>query len=159
MKTKKLYFVFTILIALNFSFLIYSCGSTTQKTNQDSNTEPLVTFDEFTTLPAQVEGCSIIYSGSEKGFDENKYIFAYDFNQTAFVKLNGVMTTFTRSEAAKDIGKTTVVKYKNEKYELIVTVNEKKENGPESVINIGTLELIDKSGKSVKKNFYGVAGC
>ncbi len=155
---KNCYFksIFAGFIFMNLLFVMFSCGTS------GSKSESSVTIDEFTTIPDQVVGCSCIYSIDEKAFDENKFIYANDFDKLSFISINGVMTQFTRSEDAKDVGEKTIVKFKNENYELVVTVT-KKISSPEGeephVTNSGTLELIDKDGKSTIKNFYGICGC
>ncbi len=82
-----------------------------------------------------------------------------DYSQTSFLKINNVLTKFTQTEFTEVDSTTTIAKAKSDNYELTIEVKFLRQNGYETHLNIGTIKLIDKSGKKITKTFYGECRC
>ena len=123
-----------------------------------SNGQGKLSIDSFTTFSPEINGCSCYFSNDSTEFKNKKYIYANDFAQTSFLKINGVMTKFKQTDFQSDNGKT-LAKYKSDGYEMTIEVKYRKQNGDETWLRTGTIKLIDKNGNTLTKKFYGECSC
>ena len=128
----------------------------TQNLNRPNLTLTIDTFSEF---PPEIDGCSCYFSNNSGELASHKYIYANDFAQTSFMKINGVLTKFTQVSLKKIDNKNTIAKYKSSKFEITLEIKDGKKNGEETMLKTGTITLTDKQGNSIKKIFYGECGC
>ena len=78
----------------------------------------------------------------------------YDFGKVSFVKINGILTKFTRIDNGDNINEGKL-KFKNENYELDIEFTKTDEYSFEK----GIIKLKDKYGQTISKTMYGVCGC
>lgn len=163
--TKKNYiFSLTILTLISLTILLLACGQ--KKSNQknlqnkkSSNIDKSISVDTFSTIPPEIDGCSCYFSNNETEFKNNEYIYANDFAEIAFLKINGIMTKFIQTKFDNLSNGVTIAKYKSDKYEMTIEVKDNGQAGKESSIKTGTIKLTDKNQKSTERQFYGVCGC
>ena len=117
-----------------------------------------LSIDSFTTFPPEIDGCSCYFSNDSIEFKDKKYIYANDFAQTSFLKINGVMIKFKQTDFKKN-EKTTTAKYTCDNYEMTIEVKDGKQSGDETSLKSGRIKLTDKKGKTLTKTFYGECGC
>ena len=147
---------FPVLIsALIFTFFL-SCKSG----NSDGNTsDQLLSIDTFSTFPPEIEGCACYFSNNETDFKNDLYIYMNDHAQLSFLTINGVLTKFIQTEYKKIDSLNTVEKFRSDDYEITIHTIYGEQNGDETSLYSGTIELTDKKGKTIKKSFYGECGC
>ncbi len=156
-----------LLIALIF---LSSCNQTQKKKKKEvgdidfeTHVEPMeenLKLQVFTKFPTEIEGCSCYFSRDSIGFANQRYIFVDNFEDVAFVKVNGELVRLTRkrSEDLEDISVKTI--YKNENYNISVKVFEGKTSGDEAWLNQGTIRLRSiQTDEVVETEFFGECGC
>lgn len=151
------------LIAISLLSL-FSCGNSNSKKSAShidslAISTPPLTIDTFSTFPPEVEGCSCYFSNNPKEYKEDHYIYMNDFTETSFLKINGVLTKFTQTEFKNIDKETTIAKFKNNRYELVIEVKDGAQTGYETSSKTGTIKLTDEKGRTVTTSFYGVCGC
>lgn len=114
--------------------------------------------DTFSTFPPEIDGCSCYFSATAKELKSSTYLYADDYQKTAFVRINGVMTKFQLKETKTLAGKHTIKKFTNKAFDLVIDI---KQTGQidETWQQKGTLKLTSKDGKTVLKNIVGECGC
>lgn len=117
-----------------------------------------VQIDTFSTFPPEIEGCACYYSNNKKDFDNEIYIYADDYNDNAFVWIDGKLTRFTLSKVDTLPHKRTILTWKNKQYELTIDriqVGQIEETWQQE----GTLVIKEIGGKETRKRIYGECGC
>ena len=116
--------------------------------------------DTFSVFPPEIKGCACYSSNNENEFQVNKYIYANDYGDNAFVSINGVMTKFKLIKVNQLEKKHTISKGMSEdkKFELIIDIKEIGEID-ETWQHQGFLKLKHKDGKEIVKTIYGECGC
>lgn len=152
---------FSIFIIVTF---LFACGQVNSSKNvsQIENSKPSdqqLKIDTFSTFPPEIDGCSCYFSNDSIDFKNSTYIFANDFAQISFLKINGFMTKFTQIDFKKIDEANTYVQYKSEEYEMTIEVKSGKQSGDETQLKTGTIKLTDKKGSTLIKDFYGECGC
>ena len=118
-----------------------------------------LTVDTFSTFPPEIDGCSCYFSTDSIAFKKNEYIYINDFAQTSFLKINGVLTKFIKTDF-KQIGSLNIkAKYINDNYEMTIEFRDGVQNGDETWLKTGTINLTNKKGRTITKTFYGECGC
>ncbi|MDR2009759.1 MAG: hypothetical protein LBQ22_04685 [Bacteroidales bacterium] len=129
----------------------------------DNNTinEQNLTIDTFSTFPPEIDGCSCYFSEDSIEFENEQYIFMYDLWQVSFVKINGVLTKFTRIDDGNDEVHFSdfKTKFKNDNYEIEIEFNAVVGEGYESSLIIGRIKLTNRKGTTITKTMYGLCGC
>ncbi len=115
--------------------------------------------ESFTEFPPEIDGCSCYFSKDADEFDQNQYIYANDYMETSFLKINGEMVKFTETETIDIDEKTSILKAKSENYTLELEIKEQGQNGDETWLKTGTIKLTDKNGKTISQYFHGECGC
>lgn len=139
------------------SILLISLFACKQKLNDKQSIEvKQLTIDTFSTIPPEIEGCSCTFSNDSIEYKNDKYIYANNFANLAFVKINGVMTKF---ETYSKEGNSKIKKYTNDNYEMTIQIENSKPAGYESSEMSGQIKLSDKKGYTLTKKFYGICGC
>ncbi len=145
-------------------FFALACGqkSSEEKISLLDNSiiaDQAITVDTFSVFPPEIDGCSCYFSNDSTELRQDKFIYANDYAETSFLKINGVMTKFTQTDF-KEIDKENVIaKYKSDKYEMTIEARDGKQNGDETWLKTGTITLTDKAGRTLTKKFYGECGC
>lgn len=160
-----------VLLTLTTIFL-FACGqkkgnntTTLDSTSQvfekkeiTQDIEPL-RIDTFSTFPDEIDGCSCYFSNDSTELEQGKYIYMNNYAEISFMKINGILTKFTQTEFKEKDKNTTVEKFISDKYELIIEVKKGKQNGYESRLQSGKINLNDKKGNTITISFYGECGC
>lgn len=141
--------------------LLLSCGQ-----NQQNNETPVenispnnqILIDTFSTFPPEIDGCACYFSYDETEFKNNKYVYADDYGNNAFVSINGVMTKFALSKSDTLPGDRSVETFVNDKYEITIDVKQVGQID-ETWQKKGTIKIKPKDGKEIVKNIYGECGC
>lgn len=163
MTLKKTKFLKSYAAAIAMS-LLASCGQnkveqrevTPAKKIAHQNTLTIELFSEF---PEEVKGCSCYFSIDSTAFKKNQYIYISDFDKTSFIKVNGELTKFTKSDSKEVDDKTKIVSYKSDKYNATIELKDGIKNGDETQLKTGAITVTDKKGAKVTKKFYGECGC
>ncbi len=121
--------------------------------------EFVLTIDTFGVFPPEIDGCSCYFSNDSSEFEQRMYIYADNYAETSFLKINGVMTKFVRTDFKEINSTTNIIKAKSENYELIIQTIDGKQSGDETWLNTGTIKLTDMNGTSISRDFYGECGC
>lgn len=162
--TKKNKFKPTVLLVITLT-LMFACRQKPKMVINDmptiTNSEQVATLkiDTFSTFPPEIDGCSCYFSNNPLEFEEGKYIYANDFGDISFLKINGVLTKFKQTEFKKVSKSTIIAKFKSDSYEMTIEVVDGKQSGEETTLKTGTIKVTDKNGKTITKNFYGECGC
>lgn len=119
----------------------------------------MLTIDTFSTFPPEIDGCSCYFSNDSTEFKNHKYIYANDYAETSFLKINGVITKFIQIDFKEIDSLNVIEKYKSDSFEMIIELKEGIQNGDETWLKTGTIKLTDKTGKTLTKKFYGECGC
>ena len=138
-----------------------SAATTPSTTTPTATAENKITVGTFTDFPPEIDGCSCYFSQSEADFKTKKYVYADNYENTAFININGAMVKLTRPDAKseKSLSEKHVVKtYSNNDYEVTVDINQIKQI--EEVWEYkGTLTIKPKNGQTVTVNIEGECGC
>lgn len=153
-------------VALAFIFLsfMFACGPKKQTQNKPENNDSTkidiqLSIDTFATFPDDISGCSCYFSNDSTEFRNGKYIFLNDYAEISYMKINGKLTKFSKTQNIESDKFLKVLKAKNDLYEVTVEIKEEKKNGYETRLNKGTIRITDKKGHSISKCFYGECGC
>lgn len=159
-KNKFLTAVLT-LVALIF---LFACGQSNSNKNEKqadtiTNYNQILTLDTFSTFPPEIDGCSCYFSNDSIAFKKGEYIYMNDYAKTSFLKINGVLTKLTQTDFKEIDSLNIKATYKNDNYEMIIESTDRMQNGDETWLKTGTIELSDKKGETITKKFYGECGC
>lgn len=151
------------LSAILLTFLL-ACGQSNASKNITpadipTTMEQPFTIDTFSTFPPEIEGCSCYFSNDSAEFKKRAYVYMNDYAQTSFLKINGVLTSFTLTDSKQVSETKTITKAKSDNYEMTMEVIDSIQNGDETWLKTGTIRLTDKAGKTITKPFYGECGC
>lgn len=131
----------------------------TEDSTSSESSKKSITLESFSEYPEEIDGCSCIFSTDSILYSQNKYIYANDFANTAFVKINGKLLRFEEVSHEKKDSINTVAKYKSGNYLMTVKVKNNGESGYESYSTSGSIEIKDNKGNTSKQPFYGICGC
>ena len=142
--------------------LLWSCGqrpqsNTTQITESTSVQDVQLNIDTFSTFPPEIDGCACYFSTNETEFNNHTYIYADDYQNTAFVSINGVMTKFELS-TSNNSDEHSIETFVNDEYEIIIDLKQVGQLD-ETWQKEGTLTITPKNGKEIVKTIYGECGC
>jgi hypothetical protein len=118
-----------------------------------------LSIDTFSTSPPEIDGCSCFFSNDSVTYEQGEYIYMDDYDRTAFLKINGVLTKFTRIESNEADSLNETSSYKSEGFEMIIEEKAGRPVGDEASVITGTIHLMTNDGKNASKQFYGVCGC
>jgi hypothetical protein len=119
-----------------------------------------LSIDTFSVFPPEINGCACYSSNNLKEFKANKFIYADDYGDKAFVSINGKMTKFKLQKVNTISDKHTISVgiSEDKQYELIIDSIETGEID-ETTQDKGVLTLKSKDGTKVVKNIVGECGC
>lgn len=178
MMAKRIFFIVVLLIS--------SCGSkneiaTDQKIAKTNDLKPhkeksdhtnksinnvkkdVLSLDDFSGIPSEIDGCSCYFSKTDTKFKENVYVFAAGFDSIGFVSINkklvrlNLVSTEREPNSFGDYDHFDV--YESDLYKITVDVKFKKYNGEETWWNYGTIVIETKDGQKVSEKFVGECGC
>ncbi|MBI5915905.1 MAG: hypothetical protein HY842_11045 [Bacteroidetes bacterium] len=146
-------------IALTFLFACGPGNSSENTTQADrlKTDDPALTIDTFSTFPPEIDGCACYFSNDEAEFKSGKYIYADNYEKTAFVSLHGAMTKF-EMKSDTSMGERTVKTFANDQYEVTIDMT-KVGQIDETWQQKGTMTIKANSGQTISKNIYGECGC
>jgi hypothetical protein len=121
--------------------------------------EPEMSIDTFSTFPPEIDGCSCYFSNDSSEFNKGKYIYINDYAQTSFLKINGVLTRFTQTYIKEIDSLSTIANYIGDIYNMTIELKDGIQNGDETWLKSGTINVTDISGNTITKTFYGECGC
>jgi hypothetical protein len=116
--------------------------------------------DTFSKFPPEISGCACYSSNNQDEFKANKFIYANDYGENAFVSVNGKMIKFKLQKVNKLNNNHTISIgiSEDKQYTLII---DSVETGQidETTQDKGILTLKSKDGREVIKNIVGECGC
>lgn len=129
------------------SMLLVSCGN-----------EKELIIDRFRDFPEEIDGCACYFSADKDDFIKGNYIYADNYEDHAYISINGLMQLFTLVKYTETAKGTWTKVYANDKYEVEV---ESKElwQVDQTWLQKGTIIVKSKDGKTIKKTIYGECGC
>lgn len=136
-------------------------ATSTPATTPTPAVETKITVGTFSEFPPEIDGCSCYFSQSEADFKAKKYIYVDNYENAAFVNINGTMVKVTRPDAKseKSTNEKHVIKtFSNADYEVIVDINQVK-HVDEVWSYTGTLTIKPKTGAATTINIQGECGC
>lgn len=144
--------------------VLYSCGKnssdkTVNHADNSSIEDQVMTIDTFSTFPPEIDGCSCYFSNDSLEFNNGEYIYMNDYGETSFMKINGVLTKFTQTEFKVIDSLNIKAKYKSDNYEMTIESQNSIQNGDETWLKSGTINLTNDKGEIITKRFYGECGC
>jgi hypothetical protein len=119
----------------------------------------VLSIDTFSVFPEEIDGCACYFSNNSKELLTHKYIYANNFGEISFMKINGIMIRFIRYEFQELSSTSSIARYRYGNYELKVEENYSGQNGYETFIKTGTIELSINKGEKLIRSFYGECGC
>lgn len=123
------------------------------------------TLNSFKTLPKEIDGCSCIFSKTEKEYGQNDYVFASNFDSIAFISVNNKIL---KLKLTSRIYKPNTVenqdytcKYETEEYKVTIEIeaDKTKRYADESWWNKGLITIENKKGQKITQKFIGESGC
>ena len=82
-----------------------------------------------------------------------------NFAQTSFVKINGQLIRFTEKEHKKLDSIHFKVKFSAKNYKMTLESTIGRQNGDETFLETGTINITDMKGRTISNSFYGECGC
>ena len=151
-------------LAIATIFLMFACGE--KKSNESETKVPnkevskkTFTISSFSDFPSEIDGCSCYFSKDSLDFKNEKYIYINDFANISFIKINDTLVKFIQTEFKKVDKTTTIAKAKNDYYEMTIEVKDFGQNGDETSLKKGKIEIKSKNGEAITETFYGECGC
>ena len=126
-----------------------------QKNNEVVSNSPKLSIVNFGFNDVNIEGCSCFLSESKQSFKNDRFIFASNRNNIAFVKINNKIIKLNLQEGTseKEI-------YSNKT--ITVEINLKIIEGSyknEGAMYEGTILISTKDGQNITKKIIGSCGC
>ena len=118
---------------------------------------PTFSIDTFSVIPPEIFGTYCYYAHNKKDYDKDAWIFLDGNDNLAYMKLNGVMTTFKLIKTDAVSENKSVQQYQSADYDLKIELENKKRLG-EMLMRFGKMNIISKNGSSATINFYGGCG-
>ena len=124
-----------------------------------------LTINSFKKLPKEIEGCTCIFSKTEKDYELKEYVFASNFDSIAFVSINN---TIIKLKLKNKVYKPNTVenedytcKYETEEYKVTIEIkaDTNKPDSDETWWNKGLLIIENKDGRKITQEFVGESGC
>lgn len=133
-----------------------------KETIHNAETPPAASDDivaETFSFPKELNGCSCYFSKNKADFEAQKFVYADDFQNTAFVKLNGkdIKLNLTSGNGTED--ETTVQKdAENADYKVSVKLK-RLDRDEELMIYEGEMTVVGAQGNTTTVPLYGECGC
>ena len=116
-------------------------------------------------IPAEIDGCSCIFSETENKFKAQEYLIATNLDSIAYISINHniiklkLIEKKIDSNSKEDEDLTEV--FGNEKYKVTIEIKKDKTKsvGDEVWWNIGSIKIENKNGESQTKKFVAECGC
>ena len=122
------------------------------------SSEKEIGIDRFNDFPDEINGCACYYSANKTDFIKGSYIYADNYQEHAYVSVNGKMMLFTLLSTT-DVSEGYWVKtYSNSEYVLTVDSFEVWQVN-QTWLQKGIMTLTSKDGKTIKETIYGECGC
>lgn len=138
-----------------------TAATTTTTTPVTATAENKITVGTFTDFPSDIDGCSCYFSQSDADFKAKKYVYADNYENIAFVNINGAIVKLTRPDAKSEKSandKHVIKTFSNADYEVTVDINQVKHQD-EVWQYKGTLTIKPKTGQVTTINIQGECGC
>jgi hypothetical protein len=140
-------------------FLLLTILLSTSFKTEDSNESIKIEAFTFSEVPKKIVGCSCYFAKDSIAFKKQQFIYLNDYAKISFMKLNGEVIEFSMSDFHSDEGKRTISKYPSKNYNLEIQVKSGPQNGDETWIKTGSIQVSDKKGNKAIINFFGECGC
>ena len=153
---------------LTFTIIsLFGCNDAPKSEGNEKETAPTapsaalneIQIQPLEDWPDAIEGCSCYSSGSKKEFENRNYIYLDDYQDLAFMKINGQLEKFSLFQS--DTLSSSVDSRKiwtNENFEVII---ETRQIGQidETWQHKGKLILKSNDGEVIEQEIYGECGC
>lgn len=156
---KLKYLVFSICI------LMFSACKNENTENITKVNGTKFTLNSFKKLPKEIDGCSCIFSKTEKEYEQNDYVFTSNFDSIAYVSINNkilklkLTSRIYKPNAVENEDYT--CKYETEEYKVTIEIeaDKTKKYADESWWNKGLITIENKKGEKLSQKFIGESGC
>lgn len=141
--------------------LLAACGGEGKEKREiiiSTASDKTISIDPITKFPPEIDGCASYYAASKKDFEEKKYLYVDNRGDLAYVKINGVLTKFTRNSPDTSGKRTSKQVWENKDYELTIILKNLKQID-EVTEQEGVMILKPKKGAPVVKKLIGECGC
>lgn len=113
----------------------------------------------FTEVPTEIDGCSCFLSTDSLDFKHNRYLYADDLQESAFMMVNGIMVKFSRTSHTDKDSLNSLSTYKAENIELTIESTKTRQTADEVWQETGTITVERSDGQAITKTFFGECGC
>lgn len=125
---------------------------------KDSQQKQPVAIDTFSVFPPEVDGCACYFSTSKAEFKKHTYIYADDYRESCFVKVNNNWVKLTLTYFKEITDRHQIKIYHNADLTLVLDITEVGQVD-ETWQQQGTLTITPKHGQKIKMDIYGECGC
>lgn len=116
-----------------------------------------ISIGTFTEFPPEIDGCSCYLSENASDFKAQKYIYADNYQDIGFMKINGAMVKFERVDEKEVFRDHWIKKFDSKDYAIVLDITKSGKVGP--FLQKGTISLTKKNGETIIKDFTGECGC
>lgn len=150
-----------VTLSADSSVLPDDTGNILEMSEDKVAVEPTATgiqLDFLNKISDQLDGCSGFYTYDSVSLQQQRYLFASNLQELAFIKINGRQITLTRIKEEglpKEAHRNT---YEGGGYTVILHIKAVKRTGDELFYDAGTLEVW-QGEKKVTVKIHGESGC
>jgi hypothetical protein len=154
--------IFRLFIVVTL-FILSSCKEKKEQVSQppgvsqDRLAHQPLSIDPFSVSP-ETDSCSCFFSTDSISYKKHEYVFAYDLETIAFMKINRVMTKFQQTEYFIS-GDHSVTVFKSAPYTLYLELQDVAAAGKEDTRQWGTIRVMTTDGAVALTLFYGECSC
>ncbi|WP_162926905.1 hypothetical protein [Flavobacterium psychrotrophum] len=120
---------------------------------------PALLLTSFTDVPSEIDGCSCLFSSDSLDFKNNRYLYANDFAEIAFMKINGTMVKFKQVSHQEKDSLSAFTTYRAKDLEMSIETRQTRKINYEVMEETGTITVKRSDGQAITKTVYGVCGC
>jgi hypothetical protein len=147
-----------LILSADSSVLPGDTGNISEDNVAMEATASTIQLDFLNKIPDQIDGCSGFYTYDSISLQQQRYLFASNLQELAFVKVNGrqIMLKRIKEESLpKEAHRDT---YEGDGYRVILHIKATKRTGDELFYDAGTLEVW-QGEKKITVKIHGESGC
>lgn len=121
-------------------------------------TLPEIKIESFSEFPDEIDGCACYFGKSKEELGDGKYVFITNYENLAFMQLDGKLRTFDLVSASDRIDGELTEIWSNEDYDMTITTSQTGQID-ETSQNVGTITIKSTTQKSSTISIAGECGC
>ena len=120
--------------------------------------EKEIVIDHFEDFPDEINGCACYFSTNKNDFIKGSYIYADNYQDSAYISINGEMAKFTLTKQTDVTEGYWIKVYSNDDYEVTID-SEEIWQANQTYLQKGRMTVKSKKGVTITENIYGECGC